>query len=143
MSEQPTVDRIEEAFGNLKTWVLRQQIGIHRLHPTGEVCIKILLPGDALQLLYHQADVMIIQVDSFFHRLLYCRPVRPLKTLLRTGGHLQEAAVLCIKALQDRLRDQQLQFCRHPYLPPEKRACISRLRVNYRQRDCIRTAVLP
>ena len=118
--EQPAVDRVKEAFGDLEARVVRQQVDIDCFDPAGEVSVEVFLPGDAFELLHHQADVMVIQMDALFHRPLHRRPVRLLEALLRAGGHFQKAAVLRIEALQDRLCDQQLQFCRHPY-PRQKK----------------------
>ena len=64
--EQPAVDRVKEAFGDLETRIVRQQVDIDCFDPAGEVGVEVFLPGDAFELLHHRADVMVVQMDALF-----------------------------------------------------------------------------
>ncbi|CNV30127.1 Uncharacterised protein [Salmonella enterica subsp. enterica serovar Bovismorbificans] len=57
-------------------------------------------------MLHHQTHMMIIEVDTAFHRLLDGVPVGLFKTLLRAGSHFQKSTILRVKALQDGLSNQ-------------------------------------
>ena len=76
MVKQSAVDRIEKALGNFKARVIRQQLGVLLFHPQKKIDVGTFPFGNAAQLLYHQANVVIVEMDTLLHRLLYGVPVR-------------------------------------------------------------------
>ena len=103
MIKQAAIDRVKEAFGNFKAGIVGQQLRVVRFHLLQKFYVRMLAVGDTAQLLHHQTDVVIVEVDTLFHRLLHGVPVRLLKALLRPGGHFQKAPILRVKTLQDGL----------------------------------------
>ena len=99
MVKQSAVDRIEKALGNFKARVIRQQLGVLLFHPQKKIDVGTFPFGNAAQLLYHQANMVIVEMDTLLHRLLYGVPVSLFKALLRAGGHLQETPVLGVESL--------------------------------------------
>jgi hypothetical protein len=57
--------------------------------------------GNTAKLLYDEPYVMIVKIDTAFHRLLNGVPVGLFKALLRTRGDLKKSTVLRIEPLQD------------------------------------------
>ncbi len=97
--KQAAVDRIEKALGNFKAWVIRQKLGVLLFHPQKKIDVGTFPFGNAAQLLYYQANVMIVEMDALLHRLLHRVPVSLFKALLRAGGHLEETPVLGVESL--------------------------------------------
>lgn len=62
--------------------------------------------SDAAQLFHHQTHVVIVEVNTAFHRLLHGMPVSLFKALLRAGGHFQKSTILGVETLQNRLSNQ-------------------------------------
>ena len=81
-------------------------MGVLLFHPQKKIDIGAFPFGDAAQLLYYQAHVVVVEMDPLLHRLLHRVPVSLFKALLRAGGHLEETPVLGVKSLQYRLGNQ-------------------------------------
>ncbi|MDF3008981.1 MAG: hypothetical protein K0R86_2848, partial [Enterobacter kobei] len=98
---QTAVDGVKEAFRDFKTRVIGQQGGVLLFNAQQKSGGERLVIRNTAQLLDHQANVVIVEMDTVFHRLLHGVPVCLLETLLCAGGDFQEAPILRVKALQN------------------------------------------
>jgi hypothetical protein len=81
-------------------------------HSQEEIGVGTFALSDTTKLFNNQANMMIIKVNTAFHRLLYRVPVGLFKALLRTRCDFQKTPVLGVKALQNSLGNQEFQATR-------------------------------
>ncbi len=106
MVVQPAINGIEKALSNFKARVIGKQVGVVTLHAQQKIGVGGLAFHNAAQLLHHQPDVVIVEVDAAFHRLLDGVPVGLLEAVLRARGNFQKTTILRVKPLQDGLGDE-------------------------------------
>lgn len=75
-------------------------------HPQKKIDVGAFPFGDAAQLLYYRAHVVIVEMDPLLHRLLHGVPVSLFKALLRAGSDFKKTPILRVKSLQYRLGNQ-------------------------------------
>ena len=103
---KPAIDRIKKAFSDFKAWIIGKQVGVVTLHAQKKIGIGGLAFHNAAQLLHHQPDMVIVEMDAAFHRLLDGVPVGLLEAVLRARGNFQKTTILRVKPLQDGLGDE-------------------------------------